>query len=505
MSIRTFTANSLPDALAKVREHIGDNAVILHTRSYRAGGILGFFTRTVVEVTAGNGREVGQARTRKQREAMRSAAASAARRRRPAEPEEPAIPASTPAGDLIKRTYAAAQARLQQQGETDPNAATEEVLNRLLADAPTQRRASSPSSHAHPQTPGKLSPKPDPTPHSPRSEDDADRTPPAAPSRDASPAPSPAAEPVTNAASVAVVDHEMAEELRFVRQMVGKLMRNQSSGEKAGTVDLLPEPFADQYLNLINQGVDDRIADRLVNDARKALAKDDDPDEQQIRDALRDQLAAGFEIEQTVTNKRAHAKRQPYTIALIGPTGVGKTTTIAKLAAIYKLKHKKKVGLITLDTFRIAAVEQLQTYAQIIDVPLNVVSNPEQIDSAFDEFADCDVVLVDTAGRSQRDDPKLDQLKRFIEVSNPHEVHLVLSATSSEPVLNEIVRRFTQVRTDRLIFTKLDEAVSFGVMLNVAASAGRGLSYITTGQEVPHQIEASKPRRLAQIILDGSI
>jgi flagellar biosynthesis protein FlhF len=180
---------------------------------------------------------------------------------------------------------------------------------------------------------------------------------------------------------------------------------------------------------------------------------------------------------------------------------VGKTTTLAKLAATFKLRDKKKVALVTIDTYRIAAVDQLRTYANIIKVPLHVVLSPEELSDALAQCRGYDVVLIDTAGRSQRDCDRLDDLRQFIAMADPHEVHLVLSSTASQQVLEQAVDRFTKVRIDRIIFTKLDEAVSFGVLLNVVRRVNKQLSYVTTGQEVPHQIEPGRSERLADLIL----
>ena len=193
----------------------------------------------------------------------------------------------------------------------------------------------------------------------------------------------------------------------------------------------------------------------------------------------------------------------PTVIALVGPTGVGKTTTVAKLAANFSLREGRKVGLITIDTHRIAAVDQLQTYAQIIDVPLEVVTAPAQLRTAIDAMRDREVILLDTAGRSQNDRTKLNELKRFHDEARPHEVHLVLSGTCSRGALSETVNRFGAVGIDRVIFTKLDETVGFGAILSCLHQAKARLSYLTAGQDVPDDIEVGHGRRVAELIVSG--
>jgi flagellar biosynthesis protein FlhF len=193
-------------------------------------------------------------------------------------------------------------------------------------------------------------------------------------------------------------------------------------------------------------------------------------------------------------------------VALIGPTGVGKTTTIAKLAANLKLREGKRVGLITIDTYRIAAVDQLKKYADIIGSPLKVVGSPEDLRDAIHAMNDCEFVLIDTAGRSPSDTLKLNELKNFLAFARPDEVHLVISTTSSEACIESAINRFSDVRVDKIIFTKLDEAVHVGVVLNVIRKVGKSLSYVTMGQDVPDDIEVGRGRKLAQLILGtGSV
>jgi flagellar biosynthesis protein FlhF len=191
----------------------------------------------------------------------------------------------------------------------------------------------------------------------------------------------------------------------------------------------------------------------------------------------------------------------PHVVALVGPTGVGKTTTIAKLAANLKLREKQRVGLITLDTYRIAAVDQLRKYADIIGSPLRVVASPEDLRDAVAAMSDCDFVLIDTAGRSPNDTMKINELRNFLAAVEPDEVHLVLSTTASQPCVELAIERFSAVRVDKILFTKLDEAAHVGVVLNVARKVNKALSYVTTGQDVPDDIEVGRGNRLAQLIL----
>lgn len=185
-------------------------------------------------------------------------------------------------------------------------------------------------------------------------------------------------------------------------------------------------------------------------------------------------------------------------VALVGPTGVGKTTTIAKLAANFRLREKRRVGLITVDTYRIAAVEQLRTYADIIDLPMHVVSTPREMRSAVQQMADLDLILMDTAGRSPRDEVKLQELKAFLGEAQADDVLLVLSAMSGAATLSRTAERFAEVGTTGLIVTKLDEATGLGNLLPALRHSKLPLTYITDGQNVPDDIETADARRLVQ-------
>ncbi|HWE02900.1 MAG TPA: flagellar biosynthesis protein FlhF [Tepidisphaeraceae bacterium] len=264
----------------------------------------------------------------------------------------------------------------------------------------------------------------------------------------------------------------------------------------------VPEDLFDYYTQLIGNEVAEELAAELI----KSLKTQIRPEHLQQPDFIRERLAEQLEKLLPTAGPIVRGKKTgPHVVALIGPTGVGKTTTIAKLAANLKLRDKHRVGLITLDTYRIAAVDQLKRYADIIGAPLRVVNGVDDLREAMYAMRDVDFLLIDTAGRSPNDMLKLNELKSLLTTAEPDEVHLVLSSTSSPECLQLAINRFSDVRVDKIIFTKIDEAAHVGVVLNVLRKVNKSLSYITTGQDVPDDIEVGKSRRLAQLILGAAV
>lgn len=196
--------------------------------------------------------------------------------------------------------------------------------------------------------------------------------------------------------------------------------------------------------------------------------------------------------------------KKPYIIIFLGPTGVGKTTTIAKIAADFALNQKKDVGFITSDTFRIAAVEQLKTYAEILGMPVNVIYSANEIDEAINAYSDKDVILIDTPGRSHKNKAQFEELKSLVLNSQADEYYLLIGATTGIKNCKDIIKSYSFVENYKLLFTKLDETSSYGIILNVKEMTGKPLSYVTTGQSVPDDIEIINVEKISKILL-GSI
>jgi flagellar biosynthesis protein FlhF len=199
-------------------------------------------------------------------------------------------------------------------------------------------------------------------------------------------------------------------------------------------------------------------------------------------------------------------KGKPKVAFFIGPTGVGKTTTIAKIASRHKVEQEEQVAFITADTYRIAATEQLRVYANILDVPMSVVYSPEELNEAIDKLQECDLIFVDTAGFSHRNEVQRDEIKKLIQEMNEEwekEVYLVLSATTKYKDLLEIVDIYREISDFKLIFTKLDETTAYGNILNIKLYSGANLSYMTNGQNVPDDIELFNIQKIVKQILGG--
>lgn len=281
-------------------------------------------------------------------------------------------------------------------------------------------------------------------------------------------------------------------EIKNSMQQVAELIRQQK-------ISHLPVPLKELLEVLIANEVEEKLARLIVQTFHNKLTEMDWKDYTKLSLAMQKVIAGLVPVAPEI----ARQKKKPYIVVLVGPTGVGKTTTIAKISANLKIFQGKKVGIITADTFRIAAVEQIQTIANIAGIPLEVVYEPAEMPQAIRSLRDRDVILIDTVGRSQRKDEQIRQLKSFIDAVNPHEVHLVLSLTSSLRNLQDVVERFSVLKPNRLLFTKMDEVVGVGNLLNICSKVKLPVSYITTGQMVPDDIVVPDWPMLTRLIMQG--
>ncbi len=200
------------------------------------------------------------------------------------------------------------------------------------------------------------------------------------------------------------------------------------------------------------------------------------------------------------------AEKGPKVVFFVGPTGVGKTTTIAKIASKFSVEESKKVALLTADTYRIAAAEQLRTYANILEVPFRVIYSTEEVEQALRDFKDYDFILVDTAGHSHRNEPQRETMNNFLHSVDglaEKEVFLVLSATTKYRDLISIADTYSAMTDYKLIFTKLDETTTLGNLLNLKLHTDASLSYVTCGQNVPDDIETFNPQKTVKQLLGG--
>ncbi|MCH2148681.1 MAG: flagellar biosynthesis protein FlhF [Phycisphaerales bacterium] len=296
----------------------------------------------------------------------------------------------------------------------------------------------------------------------------------------------------------------MQEELGAIRGLVERVLQGQAATSDHAGAAPVPDDVLDVYTSLIGQEVSDELAREVIESVSSELTREELSDPDTVRRCLVKHLSEFIPVSGG-SLLAASPDERPLTLALVGPTGVGKTTTVAKIAAAYRIRQNRTVGLITLDTYRIAAIEQLRTYADIIGVPMSVARHGDELAQALDDMKDLDVVLIDTAGRSQKDVDRIKDLADLLAIAKPHQTHLVLAGTASRSVLLNEAEEFSRVGIDRIVLTKLDEAVCFGMLVDVVHRIGADLSFLTTGQEVPDHIETARPARLAELVVGDGV
>lgn len=274
--------------------------------------------------------------------------------------------------------------------------------------------------------------------------------------------------------------------------MIDKLLKGMYAEAQEDNLDL-PSECLPYYKLLIENEVDEEFAKILVNQALTLREEKGIDIHSAVEEAILKYLGTPKPLKID--------SEEPRTAMFLGPTGVGKTTTLAKLAAIYSIQHQKNVGLITADTYRIGAVDQLKIYAQILGVPLSIIYNPNELPDAISYHSDKDVILIDTAGRSMKYSNLEKEISQLLSYGRIDEIYLVLGSNISYKGCASIIDNYRFLPDYKLIFTKIDEIQSYGLLLNCCMLSQKPLSYLTTGQNVPDDIEIADPNKIKNLLI----
>ncbi|MCL6515620.1 flagellar biosynthesis protein FlhF [Alicyclobacillus sp.] len=440
MIVRRYVVREMPEAVALIRKELGKDAVILSTKKIKQRKWLGLWRSTRIEVMAATGDDV------------------------------PLVADSARPRTGVRPAASAVRPREARGSEAEEAAALAAATGALAAAPGTVAAATeAPGCAPMPGSRGLLSP---PVTVPPPNEGAG-------------------TEPAVTSDALESVRQELAEVRRLIEAAV-------QAGE-LGMRGLLQ--------TLVRQGVQPEQVWPLL-DSPGAWPTEE-------KNVYNPSLPARAEQLKTALTRRIVDSladlRQPQPIApdarvvvLVGPTGVGKTTTIAKLAALHVIAGDRRVGLVTTDTYRIAAVDQLRTYATILNVPLEVVEQPADFPAALERLSDRDLILVDTAGRNFRMDVYVDEVRALLAAAPVDEVHLVLSLTAKPEDMDVVAGSFQALPVHKLLFTKLDETLSHGAILNLMCKYRLPLSYVTTGQNVPDDLEVADIEKLVRVILGGA-
>ncbi len=282
---------------------------------------------------------------------------------------------------------------------------------------------------------------------------------------------------------------ETNREIQEIKSMLSNLNKNWNEND---FVRSLSEPLKKVFNLLLQEDVNESLARYLI----EKMQESDNPEEQM--EILSNEIETIIGPPAPLVVKSDNQK----VVALIGPTGVGKTTTIAKIAADFVQNNNYQVGLITADTYRIAAVQQLKTYSDIINIPLEVVYDENEFAKVLaSKYKDYDLILLDTPGSSWNDKVQLGRLKKLVNKNLIDETHLLLSLNSSKDNIEKVIEKFSELNPNRFLLTKIDEATKYGSILNIGYSYKQPFSYYSAGQDVPDDIEVAYQEKLMPFIL----
>jgi flagellar biosynthesis protein FlhF len=434
----------MPEALQMIRNELGSDAVILNSKEVRTGGFFGMFGKRKIEVVAAMDEPSSQPAIRN---TGRTTFADALRK-----PETPPS-----GGSIADRSHAAGPLYgLSQAARAYSQTAAATAAPREKDDEAVEAKAAGS---------GRLSA--------------ADWAESAAPEK-----------PPGEAASAADPDRLM-DEIRQMKDMMARLSRQLTPGTTGS------ESFRKLERILASHEVEEAVIERLIGEAARQMGDADEREAKELvkaglRSILLPERVRGIQPESRILH-------------FVGPTGVGKTTTIAKLAADQALRHRKKIGFMTSDTYRIAAVEQLKTYATILNAPLEVIHSPMDLGRAFQQLDGCDIIFMDTAGRNYRNELYVSELNSLLTTHAASETYLVLSMTTRYRDMKAIVEAFSRFRLDKVLFTKADETTTFGAPVNLLSEYPLQLSYIATGQNVPDDISLFHPERWIDRLLEENV
>ena len=457
MQVKTVRASSVKEAMEQIKDELGSDAVLLHTKKYREGGVLG--GAEMIEVTA---------------------AVDETQARVPHAPSVYVPPAAPILPTNVVNQYRMSETALREGAAPLPAGSVlpaydtypPEAAPYDLQTAYPHGAYAVPAAAPLPQQPVQQMQAAAPVPPAPPVQE----TPPP-------PAPEPIAPPEDDAAAERI--RLLEDELAQMKTMLASMMAANQPKEVVSIRDALCRQDVREELREDFSGkvpIADVNLDSLDPRAAGVLAG-------YLGQVMK--FTDGLRIS-------PHGSR---VVAFIGTTGVGKTTTLAKVAAHFVLEQNLKGALITADTYRISAVEQLKKYAEILGLPVEVVYSAADLKKAITRHRSKDFILVDTAGRSQYNEYQMDELKSLLSAHPRMEKHLVVSATTKEQDAAQIMERFSACKPDRIIFTKTDETRTVGMVLNLLAQRELPLSFLSNGQSVPDDIIPATAERLAELLL----
>jgi flagellar biosynthesis protein FlhF len=470
MQVKKFEAPTMQEALKVIKRELGPEAIILSTKHLKSG--FGLMSKASVEVTAA----IADKDLLKKKMAEKGL---------PEEVKEKIWGAKAEKQAEIYNNYFEKQLQRVARDKVEIQSARREVPRAAERPAAAPTRSTAPAARA-PQAAA-----PAVAPRERRYIDIEDDEVPAQ------------ARNLPRTAAPAPVDRSraMEREIEQLRNMVAELASGATSREESDPdlTDALTRAMQD----LVASGVEKKFARQLVREAAFDLSSGEKHEEQAVVDRIAYHMVEDMKVQDLLEGigTRADSERSRV-IALVGPTGVGKTTTIAKIASLGILEHRLRIGLINLDSYKVAAADQLATYAKIMNVPFRSVNSKDELQQAIYDFSALDLVLIDTTGRSQKDQESLLQLRHMLASIEGVQNVLMVSSTTKDTDMNEVVSRFKIFHPVGLVFSKLDETSIYGCIYNVQKRSGLPLLYFTVGQRVPEDIEKASAERVVDLVLD---